>query len=293
MFPGWRYRLGRGSASEQADVMMFSAALGEAARNAARNATLDAIAIAFPVNCAGCAEPDRVLCENCRAGLVPTVRRFDVEADGRPTLPTWASLLYEAPLPAILHSFKERGRTDLSRALAEPLRAAAAIACRTLSPEEPFTFVCPPSTRLAQRARGYVPLDLLARRLHIRTARLLVSASVRHDQSLLGREDRWNNLNGSLHAVGEGAVRGRRIILLDDVATTGATLQECARALRDAGGIVLGAVVLAHTERRIPLPVTPAPTIPLVVPFKTTSAHSEISAGREFFGTLSAKLRDR
>jgi len=271
--------------------MMFSAAF----RDAARVAVLDAVAIAFPVSCAGCAHPDRALCHDCRAGLIPAVRRFDVEAEDRLTLPTWAALSYEAPLPAILHAFKERGRTDLSRALAEPLRAAVAIACRSLSPVEPLTFVSPPSTRQAQRTRGYVPLELLARRLNIRTAHLLLSTSKRDDQSLLGREERWNNLNGSLRAANAttGAVRGRRIILLDDVATTGATLQECARALREAGGIVLGAVVLAQTERRIPLTAAPSPIHPMDMPSKINTAHSEISAGKEFFGTLSAKLRDR
>lgn len=263
-------------------------------RDVFREALLDALAIVFPVTCGGCGEPDRVLCEQCQAGLTPVVRRFELEALGRPALTAWAGLSYQGPLPAVLHAFKESGRTHLARALAEPLRAAVLVAWRSLSPDEPVTFVSPPSTRAAHRARGYVPLDILARRLNIRTARLLVSKGTRQDQSVLGREERWHNLDGSLQAVGAGSpIVGRRIILLDDVATTGATLHECARALQEAGAIVLGAVVVAHTERRIPLPRVSEPLAPPEVLGKTASVNSEISAAKEFFGTLSAKLRDR
>jgi len=222
-----------------------------------------------------------------------------MEARGRPPLAVWAGLSYEGPLPAILHAFKESGRTNLARALAKPLAAAVMLACATVSPTEPITFVCPPSTREAHRARGYVPLEVLAKRLHIRPVRLLTAVTTRRDQSVLGREERWNNLDGSLRVT--DGLAGRRIMLLDDVATTGATLHECARALREAGAIMLGAAVLAHTERRIPDPVALSPALlaghtlphPSAGPAKGDSENPEASAAKEFFGTLSAKLRDR
>ena len=257
-----------------------------------REAALDALAIVFPVNCGGCGEPDRVLCVQCQSGLIPAVRRFELEAPGRAALSTWAGLSYDGPLPAVLHAFKESGRTHLAHALAGPLRAAIITAWHSLSPGEAVTFVSPPSTRQAHRSRGYVPLDVLTQRLNIRTARLLVAAGSRQDQSILGREERWQNLDGSLRVVKE-SIAGRRIILLDDVATTGATLHECARALTEAGATVLGAVVVAHTERRIPLPLMPEPVAQQGVLVATTSVPSEMSAAMESFGTLSAKLRDR
>ena len=295
-----------------------AASLAESANvGVLRRAGRDALAIVFPVSCAGCAAEDRVVCEQCCEDLEPRVRRVDIEASGRPTLAVWAGLPYDGPLAAVLHAFKESGRTNLGKILAVPLAAALQQALMALSPTEAVTLVCPPSTREAHRARGYVPLHVLARRLRVRPAALLVASRGRRDQSILGREERWQNLEGSLrvnahdHAVAPSRfvvtpgdpnpqsvpLAGRRIILLDDVATTGATLHECARALRAAGATVLGAAVLAHTERRIPLltsPVlAPSPRPLSGMPLEIKTDNSEMGAARELFGTLSAKLRDR
>lgn len=282
-----------------------------------RVAARDAMALVFPVSCAGCAALDQVICKGCESGLQPRVRRIDCDAPGRPSLAVWAGVPYEEPVPAVLHAFKESGRTNLSRALATPLHAAVMQACEILSPSEPFAFVSPPTTRDAHQSRGYVPLDVLASRLHIRPARLLTAARVRRDQSILGQEERWHNLEGSLRAIDrsqplatrfgtsrrEVSLVGRRVILLDDVVTTGATLHECARALREAGAVVLGAAVLAHTERRLTPYRAPRgqPQQPaggedehaVLRKKEITSKDAEATAAREFFENLSAKLRDR
>jgi ComF family protein len=278
-----------------------------------RVAARDAMALVFPVSCAGCAAFDLVLCQACQHRLQPRVRRIDCDAPGRPSLAIWAGVSYEEPVPAVLHAFKESGRTNLSRALAIPLRAAVLQACEVLSPSEPFAFVSPPTTKDAHQSRGYVPLEVLASRLQIRPARLLTAARVRRDQSILGRQERWHNLEGSLRAMDrshplatrfgashrEVSLVGRRVILLDDVVTTGATLHECARALREAGAVVLGAAVLAHTERRLPpqgAPQQPVDRRNSAIAFFDTeiiSNNAEMTATRESFGNLSAKLRDR
>ena len=125
-----------------------------------RRAAGDALAIVFPVSCAGCAAVDRVVCDDCRRELVPRVRRIDVEAPARLPLTVWAGLLYEGPLPAVLHAFKESGRTNLGRMLAEPLAAAVMLACSQLSPTEPITFVCPLSTVHRPRAKRTAPAVL-------------------------------------------------------------------------------------------------------------------------------------
>ena len=98
--------------------------------------------------------------------------------------------------------------------------------------------------RLAGRAiaarseRGPVPL---------RRAHLLSPVREVLDQRGLGAAGRRANVAGSLRAT--GAVAGVRLIVVDDVLTTGATLSEACRALAEAGGIVEGAAVIAATPR--------------------------------------------
>ena len=73
---------------------------------------------------------------------------------------------------------------------------------------------------------------------------LLVLARRGADQAHLGREARRANAAGSMRACDAA---GRRVLLVDDVVTTGATLSEAARALAAAGATVLGAATLAST----------------------------------------------
>jgi predicted amidophosphoribosyltransferase len=65
------------------------------------------------------------------------------------------------------------------------------------------------------------------------------------DQSRLGSRERHDNLSGSMKA--SPRVNGQLVILVDDIVTTGATILEAARAIRQEGGQVLGFVTFSET----------------------------------------------
>jgi predicted amidophosphoribosyltransferase len=67
-------------------------------------------------------------------------------------------------------------------------------------------------------------------------------------QKALGSAERRENTAGTMRA--RRPLPGRTFLLVDDVITTGATLEECARAVRAAGGRVIGAAALASTPLR-------------------------------------------
>jgi predicted amidophosphoribosyltransferase len=92
-------------------------------------------------------------------------------------------------------------------------------------------------------------VELVARRAGLRCERLLAIARVAADQRGLDRAARRRNVENSLRA---RDVAGLRIVVIDDVVTTGATLEEAARALRAGGAEVIGAATIASTARRIP-----------------------------------------
>ncbi len=204
---------------------------------------LDALAVAFPVECAGCGSPDRALCVECRASLGGAAHRQRL-ADGTPVA---SALRYEGVARTVILDFKERGRTDLARPLSRALRLAVeSAAAGSPAPVE----VCPiPSTRSARRRRGYRPVEVLLRGCRFRAAHVLALAAVTTQQKSLGRTGREENLHGSLRA--RFPLHGRRFIIVDDIMTTGATVSEAARAIRAHGGEVVAIATLAFTPKHV------------------------------------------
>jgi predicted amidophosphoribosyltransferase len=237
--------------------------------------------LVLPTECAGCSAPDESLCAACRAGISrATARPYRAEAGAAllpflgdrpdaPVLPVVAAGRYRHEFARAILAFKNHGRTDLAPDLAVILARAVQEAARQLAAGPgPWLLVPVPSRPGSRRRRGYAPLELLLRRLErrrllppeavpLRAAAVRASAGARlrrllpgPSQKALGRSARRRNAAGSmrLRPGFRRSVAGCRCLLLDDVLTTGATLAELARTVREAGGQVAGAVVLAATS---------------------------------------------
>jgi ComF family protein len=153
--------------------------------------------------------------------------------------------VYGGPLRSALHALKYRGRRDLAR----PLGALLA----TLAPADAVTgadVVVPVPLHPARlAARGFNQAELLARPLATRLGLPLVPRGVRRvrqemPQVTLDAAARRGNVARAF-APGEARLRGR-VLLVDDVASTGSTASACARALREAGASSVAVVTLAR-----------------------------------------------
>ncbi len=108
-----------------------------------------------------------------------------------------------------------------------------------------------PLYKKKQRQRGYNQSELLARELaKLRNLPLDTTSLIRSrntpSQTKLGREGRLQNMSGAFSCVNPAAVKGKIVLLIDDVATTGATLEGCAEALKAAGAKKVIAYTLAR-----------------------------------------------
>jgi len=188
--------------------------------------------VLFPSACAGCDKSDGPLCSECLPYGLARIRvgALDVSVLGR----------YEGRLRRAILTFKH-GRRDVGLAL------AAALAEHFSAPPG-VTLVPVPTTQARRRERGFDQGVFLARELGRRCG-IGVLETLRQTA---GDAQRGRSRSARLGARGRFScsppqlIDGARIVLVDDVLTTGATLSDCASVLSEAGARVAGAIVVAY-----------------------------------------------
>ncbi len=154
----------------------------------------------------------------------------------------WA---YRFPLDRLLNAYKHRGRLTVERALETLVRTQPL-------PWPEADLICPLPAHWRRRWwRGFDQAERLAASLGRRWRRPVVpvltrARATRHQQGR-SRATRVRNLRHAFRA--DGRARGRRILLVDDVMTTGASARAAARALGEAGAEEVRVWVLARTLR--------------------------------------------
>lgn len=161
--------------------------------------------------------------------------------------------LYQGLLRDLIHRFKYRGETRLAGPLAGLMRKAWA---DSFPPDQPDMVLPVPLAPARMSERGFnqsaLLADALSRDLGIRAAGdLLARRTETAQQSKQAGRNRYHNMRGAFMAIRPAQLAGARILLVDDVFTTGATVDSCARALLDAGAVVVDVLVIAcgHTAR--------------------------------------------
>jgi predicted amidophosphoribosyltransferase len=207
-------------------------------------ALAEAWALVAPVDCAGCGAHDRAMCPSCATGLQSRLMRATLEVDGS-SLPIVAALPYAGVARRALLALKHEGRTELARSLAPVLLAAVTVAWHGSGAE---LLVPVPGSPAAAARRGFGPVALMARRAGLAVTHALRPVSAAPEQKGLRLEQRLATDAGRWRA--SSRVSGHRVLLVDDVVTSGGTLRAATRALRAAGAEVAGCAAMAAAVRR-------------------------------------------
>ncbi len=219
---------------------MYRARLHEAARQAA--------AFVFPNRCPFCGE----LCgvrdfwhEQC-FGALPFVTECIVPPQGLSSLS--AVCYYERKARSAVLRYKAGSFVYSAEAFAVLMTEAVGEDAKRADCIVPV-----PSSLKSVLERGYSPADKIARLISLRCA-----VPVRHplgspfdkgEQKLLSAEERRENALKAYFLKGKPHLSGQRILLVDDVCTTGSTLSACAKLLKTAGASEVFGAVFAKTRR--------------------------------------------
>jgi ComF family protein len=161
---------------------------------------------------------------------------------------------YESGLRELVHLLKYGGIRPAAEVLGRML--AEAIATLELNPADSAVLIPVPLHRTKLRQRGFNQAELIARaamKINPWRERLRLCAGVlerkRETASQIGltSHQRRANLRGAFGVVQPEAVKGREVLVVDDVYTTGATVSECARVLRRAGAAKVWVATVART----------------------------------------------
>ena len=212
-----------------------------------RHAADAVLSVAFAPACAACrcvldAPLDGPVCAACWHGVQRVAHADTVAAD---PIDAWqAAGEYEGSLREIIHAFKYDGRRSLAAPLAALMREQGAELLHRADAVVPVPLH--PWRRLR---RGFNQADDLASRLDIPVCRALWRTRATAPLAPLDPEQRRRTVRAAFRLspfVRASRLSGVHVVLVDDVRTTGATLEACARVLKAAGASGVSAVTVAR-----------------------------------------------
>ena len=211
----------------------------------------------YPDNCLLCRQflnsrHQRQLCTDCQSKLVFNPTPFSRQ----PALHSlafdnaWSVCLYNETAQKLLHAFKYNSKTSLCKTFV-PLMID--FIDRHHIPLQGFDLVSPiPLHPVRLRERGYNQSALLSLGLSqhygtLHTEDLLIRQKATHTQTELGAKQRWTNMEGAFRIKNPTDLEGKTVVLIDDLYTTGATLNSAAEVLKTAGASKVGVLTFSIT----------------------------------------------
>ncbi len=213
-----------------------------------------AIAAVYPVRCPYCQDVishDKTCCDNCNRSITRHLERVKVFDEDENNFKSYCftPLRYDGAVKQAIWRFKFRGCKCYCEHFSDEIIKGLKDTYYNLD-FDVITFV--PMSKIKKSERGYNQSEALAKKigekLNVDCKSLLIKARNNKPQHDLDALERVSNVKGAYSVDDTLDVKGKKILLCDDVFTTGNTLKECCRVLYEAGATCVECVAIAHTE---------------------------------------------
>jgi ComF family protein len=204
----------------------------------------------YPLHCLGCqaaleAINEFSLCKNCIDSINSNAMP-PFELDDR-RIKAYSACIYDDSLKELVHSFKYKGKTILAKAFS---RLMLNYIKNNLEIADVDLITVVPLHKERLREREFNQSLLIANPISKKYSIELVNAlekihRTRYQNELL-KSERLKNLKGAFRVRHGTDIGGKRVLLIDDIMTTGSTLSECAKALLDGGAKSVKCFTLAR-----------------------------------------------
>jgi len=200
----------------------------------------------YPTFCSGCQRIGKHLCFSCYEKLEYLCSDVELKIEPLYLDTVQAAVAYKPPVNTILHKLKYQSVRDLGQYCGQLIFQTVAL------PEiDIVTYI--PLHPSKQRARGFnqaqVIAETLANLMKKKCLPMLSRVKNTTSQALLQSDvDRQHNMSSAFQPKSSLKILGQKVLLIDDVVTTGNTLNEASRVLKLAGAAVVSGVTVAHGQ---------------------------------------------
>ncbi|CCH56607.1 phosphoribosyltransferase [Fibrisoma limi BUZ 3] len=230
-----------------------------------RSVITDFADLLFPTLCLSCNQPlgdnERILCTDCRINLPETGQHQESNSQvlnkfaGKVPIQFAASYLYYTKggtVQKLIHHIKYKGKKEAAKEIANWYGYQLKDKSNWLNVADLIVGV--PLHKNRQRQRGYNQADWIAEGLSesleipFRTD-VLIRTKFLSSQTRKNRIERWENVSSVFAVQNTDVVKDKHVVVVDDVLTTGATVEACAAELLKAGCKSVGILTIAATHR--------------------------------------------
>lgn len=215
------------------------------------------ISVVAPHTCLSCGKEDTILCENCAetylSALPSRCYRCHIATSQFAVCPkcrrsvapkhVWIATEYSGVAKDLIHCFKFERAREAHKPIAKLLDQRLPL----LPKDTVVTYL--PTTPSRVRVRGYDQSRLIAKEFAYRRGLLCDDLLIRvasTRQVGAGRQTRFDQLREAFEAKHPEKAQGQRVLLIDDVLTTGASIESASLVLKDSGAAVIDVAVFAH-----------------------------------------------